>query len=55
MTQQLFEESSRTWYLYAHYDASTTDDFKFARALYERRIKELEWRIAKLEEEAANK
>ncbi len=53
MTNQLFEESSKTWYLYAHRDARTSDDITFVRALYERRIKELEWRIATLEQEAA--
>ena len=54
MTPELFYESSKTWYLYAHYDARRSDDIKLVKALYEQRIKELEWRIAILEEEAAN-
>jgi hypothetical protein len=53
MTPELFRESSKTWYLYAHYDARRSDDIALVKALYEQRIKELEWRIATLEEEAA--
>ena len=54
MTPELFRESSKTWYLYAHYDARKSDDIKLVKALYEQRLKELEWYISTLEEGREN-